>query len=297
MTLTAEQFTGIYTAIPTPISNDEVDTAAVHRLVDFLCRAGIRGLVPAGGTGEYAALSASDRVRLVEATIEAAAGRCKVVAGVLATGFKEAVAAGQDFLKAGADGLMLVTPYYVHGPQAGIRQYFSRYAGTVGTPVVLYEIPRRTGVALQADTIAGMVEDGSIIGMKACNEDMAQFTSLVELVGDRISLLSGEEMLLPAHVALGARGGVIATSSIYPKRWLEIFELMRTGNTVQGLAAHAALAPFLSAAFCEPNPGPLKAALEMIGLPVGDVLLPLQTPSEHTRTRLKAAIDRVGLPD
>lgn len=291
MVLNAQQFKGIYTAIPSPVTADgNADVEATARLVDFLCNEGVDGVVPVGGTGEYAALSHEDRVAIVRACVEAAAGRCHVVAGVLDTGMKQALASGRAFMDAGAQNLMLVTPYYATGPQEGLRAYFARYAEAMGFPVVLYEIPRRTGVSLTAQTITGIVDDGSIIGMKCCNEDMAQFTAVIQSVGRRISVLCGEEPLLPAHAALGATGGVLATSSIYPRRWKRIYKHFHDGNITEGLREHAELSRFLKVAFCEPNPGPLKAAMALAGMPVGEVLLPLLPPGTEVRESLREAM-------
>jgi 4-hydroxy-tetrahydrodipicolinate synthase len=291
MPVTLEQLVGLYPALPTPTdAHANVDRAATGRLVDFLCAAGVNGLVPVGGTGEYAALSPRDRQIMVEATRQAAAGRVPVVAGILSTGFKEAVQAAKDFKAAGADGVMLVTPYYVIPTQAGICEYFRAFAQEVDLPVMLYEIPYRTGVSLKAETIAQMADDRSIIGMKACNPDFAQFARVMGLVGDRISVMSGEEPFFATHVAMGARGGVLATANIFPKAWQEIFALAGGGNLRAALARQQRLLPLLDAAFAETNPGPLKEAMAMVGMPVGHVLRPLQTPKPETMDKLRAAI-------
>lgn len=291
MRVSKEQLVGLYPALPTPTDDhDNVDRAATARLVDFLCTSGVDGLVPVGGTGEYAALSPRDRAIMVEATVEAAAGRVPVVAGILSTGFKEAVQAARDFTAAGASGVMLVTPYYVIPTQEGIREYFMAFAQAVDVPVMLYEIPYRTGVALKAETIAQMADDRSIIGMKACNPDFSQFARVIGLVGETISVLSGEEPLFATHVAMGARGGVLATANLSPKIWQEIFALASAGNLKGALARQHRLLPLLDAAFAETNPGPLKEAMAMMGMPVGHVLRPLQRPRPETMARLRAAI-------
>ena len=180
---------------------------------------------------------------MVEATVEAAAGRVPVVAGILSTGFKEAVQAARDFTAAGADGLMLVTPYYVIPTQEAIREYFQAFAQAVTVPVMLYDIPTRTGVAVKAETIAQMAEDRSIIGMKACNPDFNQFARLIGLAGEKISVLSGEEPFFATHVAMGAHGGILATANLFPKAWQEMFALASAGNLKGALAAKAAPAP------------------------------------------------------
>lgn len=291
MKVAKDQLVGLYPALPTPTDDaGNVDVKATARLVDFLCAAGVNGLVPVGGTGEYAALSPADRRTMVEATVAAAAGRVPVVAGVLATGFKEAVQAARDFTAAGAAGVMLVTPYYVHPTQEGIREYFQAFAREVTVPVMLYEIPYRTGVALAAETIARMAEDGSIVGMKACNPDLSQFTRLMGLVGDRISVMSGEEPLFATHVALGARGGVLATANLFPKAWQQIFALASAGDLRGAQVQQRRLLPLLDAVFAETNPGPLKEAMAMIGLPVGHVLRPLERPRPETMDKLRLGI-------
>jgi 4-hydroxy-tetrahydrodipicolinate synthase len=291
MRVTIEQLAGLYPALPTPTDTaGRVDRAATVRLIDFLCAAGVNGLVPVGGTGEYAALSPRDRLSMVEITVEAAADRVPVVAGVLAPGFREAVQAGRDFAAAGASGLMVITPYYVTPSQEGIREYFRAFATEVDAPVLLYEIPYRTGVALRAETIAGIVDDGSIVGMKACNPDLAQFARVMAMVGDRISVLSGEEPLFATHVTMGARGGVLATANLIPKAWHEIFALATAGDLRAALARQRQITPLLDACFAETNPGPLKEAMAMVGLPVGSALRPLQRPRPDTIDRLRAAI-------
>jgi 4-hydroxy-tetrahydrodipicolinate synthase len=286
-----DQLVGLYPALPTPTDDaGNVDVEATARLVDVLCAAGVNGLVPVGGTGEYAALSPADRRAMVEATVAAAAGRVPVVAGVLATGFKDAVQAAREFALAGAAGVMLLTPFYVHPTQEALREYFRAFAREVPVPVMLYEIPYRTGVAVAAETVARMAEDGSIVGMKACNPDVNQFARMMGLVGDRISVLSGEEPLFATHVAMGARGGVLATANMIPKAWQEIFALAAAGDLRAALARQRLITPLLDAVFSETNPGPLKEAMAMVGLPVGHVLRPLQRPRPETMDRLRAAV-------
>jgi 4-hydroxy-tetrahydrodipicolinate synthase len=291
MQITKDQLTGLYPALPTPTdATGTVDRKATKRLVEFLCSAGVNGLVPVGGTGEYPALTAGERRMMVEVTVEAAAGRVPVVPGILAPGFKEAVQAAKDFAAAGAAGLMLVTPYYVTATQDGIREYFRAFAQEVGLPVLLYEIPYRTGVAMKAETIAQMADDGSIVGMKACNPDFNQFAQVIGLAGQRISVMSGEEPFFATHVAMGARGGVLASANLFPKVWQEIFALASAGNLKAALARQQQITPLLDAVFAETNPGPLKEAMAMAGMPVGHVLRPLQRPRPETIEKLRAAV-------
>lgn len=173
---------------------------------------------------------------------------------------------------------MVVAPYYITPTQAGIRDYFKAYADAISGPVMLYEIPYRTNVALKPETIAAMAEDGSIVGMKSSNPDMAQFTRVLALAGDKINVTSGEEFLFPTAIAMGAVGGVLATAVVLPRTWANIMRLAASGDLKGALAHHARITPFIQSVFSECNPGPLKVAQAMAGMPVGDVLCPLSPP-------------------
>lgn len=291
MSLSKADLEGVYCAMVTPTDVDgRVDRAAAEQLVAFLLDAGTSGLVPVGGTGEYTALSPRERRVMVEATVEAAAGKAPVVAGVLSPGYEEAVAAGRDFAACGADALLLITPFYTTPTQNGVREYFKAYADAVDLPLLLYEIPARTGVALEPDTIAGMVDDGTVIGMKACNTNLSQFIRVMAAVGERMAVLSGEEPYFASHVAMGATGGILASANLVPRLWEEIHRLAGSGDLRGALAKQAELEPLLQAIFCETNPGPLKRAMAMAGHPVGEALLPLLRPRAETLARLEPAV-------
>lgn len=289
MTLTHNQLAGLYTAIVTPLTSDGgVDIPGLQKLVRFQLDAGAAGIVPIGGTGEYPAFSREERKTIVAACVEAADGK-PVIPGVLSTGFEDALEAGRDFAAAGAAAVMTVTPYYAPGTQDGMRAYFRRYRDALDLPVMLYQIPRRTTVAAFADTVQAMAEDGSIIGMKYSSYDMPDFIRTVKYAGDKIAILSGEEPLFATHIALGARGGVLASATIYPKIWIEIFELARQGKLKEALKLQDKVDPVIDSIYVETNPGPLKEYMALAGMPVGGVRLPLMGPSEKTLAGLKAA--------
>jgi len=229
--LTAENLRGVFPALVTPFdAGGNVDEGALRRLVHRLLDAGVHGLVPIGGTGEYSALSPREHRLVVETVADAAGGRAPVIAGVLSPGFEDAREAARDFVAAGADAVMLITPFYATGSQDGIAAYFRRFRDSCERPVLLYEIPGRTNVALQAETVARLAEDGAIIGMKYSSYDMAQFIRVVAHAGDKIAILSGEEPLFATHLAIGARGGVPTTANLLPERWLAIFEDVNRGD-------------------------------------------------------------------
>lgn len=289
MPLTKIDLQGLFTAIVTPLTADgAVDIKGLQALVKFQLAAGASGIVPIGGTGEYPAFSRSERRDIVAACVDAAGGK-PVIPGVLSTGFADALEAGRDFAAAGAAAVMTVTPYYAPGTQEGMRAYFRKYRDNLDLPVMLYQIPRRTTVAAMADTVQAMSEDGSIIGMKYSSYDMPDFIRTVKYCGDKIAILSGEEPLFATHVALGAQGGVLASATIYPKIWLEIFALAKEGKLKEALKVQDRIDPVVDSIYTETNPGPLKTYMEMAGMPVGGVRLPLLGPAPETLAKLQSA--------
>jgi 4-hydroxy-tetrahydrodipicolinate synthase len=276
------------TATPTPLdAAGEILADAVREHVESQIRAGITGIVPAGGTGEFPSLSEAQRVRMVELTVEAAAGRVPVIAGVLHPGLADAARAASTHLSIGADAVMVVTPFYYRPTQAGIVEYFRRLADKVDGDLVLYEIPYRTGVSLLPETVAAIVEHTRTVAMKACNPDLSQQMRVVEAVGRKISILTGEEAVFPLHIAMGAVGGMLAGSNIFPHAWTKILRLARGGDLQAAGDLHARLQPATDALYAEPNPAPLKAAMELLGMPAGPVLAPMLPASAGCLERLR----------
>lgn len=289
--LTASGLAGLLPALVTPFSADgAVEVAALRRLIERMFAGGARGIVPLGGTGEYTALSPAERRTVAETAVAAAAGRGPVVAGVLSPGYAEALAAAQDFKSAGVDAVMLLSPFYALGTQAGLIDYIHRFRDACGLPIVLYEIPVRTNVSLEPETIATLAADGTAIGIKFSNYDVPRFHRLAGLVGDDFALLGGEEPLVACHLEMGARGAVLATANLVPEFWAEIFDIHRRGPGQAAFAHQAKAQPLIDAVFAEPNPGPLKKALAIIGEPVGDVRLPLLPPRPETVARLSKVL-------
>jgi 4-hydroxy-tetrahydrodipicolinate synthase len=179
-----------------------------------------------------------------------------------------------------------VTPFYSPGTQDGMRRYFGNYREAIDLPLLAYQIPRRTTVALSADTYGALAEDGSIIGMKYSDYDMSEFIATLRACGDKLAILSGEEPLFATHVALGATGGVLASATIYPEEWIEIFRLAASGDLKGALKYQAKLEPMLKAIYSETNPGPLKYFMGLAGVDVGGVRLPLTDPRPETIQRL-----------
>ncbi len=291
MTIAKDDLKGLFPALVTPFDmTGKLCAETTGRLVDRMIGGGASGLVPIGGTGEYSALSPAERSEFTAMTVRATQGRVPVVAGVVATGFADAVEAGNSLKAAGADAIMLVTPYYAVGSQEGVRAYFGNYREAVDLPLLLYEIPGRTNVSMKAETISAIAEDGSIIGMKYSSYDMPEFIRVIKQVGQKIAVLSGEEPLFASHVSLGAAGGVIATANLVPGLWKRIFDLSSSGDLTAAIDLQHKMSPLLDAVFAEMNPGPLKHAMALSGMDVGDARLPLLPPSAETQTKLAAAL-------
>lgn len=280
MALTKLTTHGLYTATTSPMTSDgELNTSAIAEQIEFQLQAGIAGIVAVGGTGEASALSFSERVEVVGATVEAVAGRVPVLAGVTTPGLPDTLALGRACLDAGANGLMVITPFGTAPSQAGIRDYYKAVADGLGQAVMLYEIPYLTLVALQPETVCDIVTDGSIFAMKASNPDQASFTRVLELVGDHISVMSGDEHLFALQIALGAVGGVLASTNILPRTWMEIFRTTRAGDLKTAQQQIARIRDFLISVYAEPNPGPMKVAQALAGFDAGPVRLPNKAPS------------------
>jgi 4-hydroxy-tetrahydrodipicolinate synthase len=292
--LRSNQLAGIMPAVPTPIGDhDRVDASAVRALFDWLLAQGIDGVVPLGGTGEYGSLPRAERIRMAALAVQAMKGRGPVIAGVLDTGFHDALQSGREFAAEGVDAVLLLTPYYTNPTQAGIRDYFMRYADTSPVPILIYEIPYRTRIAIEPKVLHELSRHERIAGMKACNTDMYHFLQVVAGVDQDFAVLSGEDSLFPLHVAAGARGGIIVTANLLPKAWRAIYEAASSGNVGDALMMHRRLIPLMNMAFAETNPGPMKAVMDMVGIKAPRTLAPLVSADPGLVAGLRAELSRL----
>lgn len=278
---------GVVTATPTPVKADgSVDAASAGELARYLVAEGAAAIAPIGGTGEYVSLTERQKLDMVRITVEAVDSAIPTVAGLIAPGLGEALGAGKRILEAGAHGLLVTTPFYTRPTQQGIIDYFKALSDGLDADLVLYEFPYRTGVSLTAETVNVLAESTRIVAMKACNPDTGLQMRVLEAAGDKIAILSGDEDVYPLHIAAGARGGLIASSCIVPKVWNRIDALAKAGKLDESLKLHSRIRAFLKLIFSEHNPGPLKAALRLLGRPCGDPLLPLVKASAETEAQL-----------
>ncbi len=286
---------GLYTALVTPVTDHGINKKAMGKLMDHVLEGGSDGLVVLGGTGEYGALSAEQRIAAAEFCVEETAGRAPVVVGILAPGLQDAVEMGKRSRQLGADAVMLVTPYYVVADHNGLVEYHLKFMDAVDLPILLYNIPYRTLVNIRPETVVEIVDraDGQVVGIKECSPDLSQVSRLISMIGDRIPVICGEESLFFAETIMGAKGGILASANLVPGFWSEMMHALRRGDISKAKKMHMEIQPFIAALFAEANPGPLKAALKYSGIDCGDPLLPLHPPRDDAAATLQEELKRI----
>ncbi|MHB0937152.1 MAG: 4-hydroxy-tetrahydrodipicolinate synthase [Armatimonadota bacterium] len=288
-------FTGIYVPIVTPFGADgEVSAPALKRLIDWEIENGASGLVPCGTTGESSTLSHEEHQRVIALTVEYAAGRVPVIAGTGSNCTQEAVDLTVAADELGVDGMLVIAPYYNRPNQQGILEHFKAVAAATDKPIIMYNIPKRTGVNMDAATTIALSKVENITGMKEASGDLTQIMEIIEGTED-FSVLTGDDNLLFTLTTLGGQGGICTSAHILPGEWLRMVELCNANKLDEARALHYRLLPLAKALFVEPNPVPLKAALNMIGIEVGGTRLPLAPPTQKTLATVRAALQGLGL--
>ncbi len=273
--MTKAKLRGLMPAPPTAIDADgNLLKAAMQAVVRHMLDGGASGLVPLGGTGEFTALSPEARIACVEACVEAANG-APVYAGVLAPGLGEALPTARAFKAAGADGIMLIVPYYARATQATVIDYFRKVRDVADLPIMLYDNPARSHFTVDPDTIATLAEEGTINSMKASNTDLYHFDQIMRRVGPDFAALSGYDTIFTQQLSMGACGGVLTTAVVLPQAWVEVEKLAEAGDFAGALAVQRQLIPLMDALFAEENPGPTREALRQMGMETGHSLLPI----------------------
>ena len=294
--LPMEQIYGVYTALCTPVHDSKIDVPTFEKLINYVLDNGCKGLVVLGGTGEYCALSNDQKIEAIKAAVAINKQRVPLIAGIIGPGLPEAIEMGVKCKELGVDALMAVTPYYVVANQDGIRDYYQTLMRSVALPMVLYNIPYRTGVNMLPETVERLLDDdkeGQIVGIKECTPNIGQALDLLSRVKDRISFLCGEEFLFLTEIACGGKGAILASSNLIPHVWVELFDIIKKGDLhrAEDLILHTV--PLLRQIFSETNPGPLKQAMKMIGIDCGDALLPLEMPSKDNIKRLEIELHKL----
>lgn len=287
------KFQGSMTALATPFKNGAVDEKAIVRLVKRQIDAGTDGLVPVGTTGESPTLSVKEHERVIELVIEAAAGQVPVIAGTGANSTDEAIELTRFAKKAGADGALLVTPYYNKPTQEGLYRHYKAIAAAVDIPIVLYNVPGRTGVALSPETVARLSKIETIVAIKEATGSMDQTSHILSLCG--ITVLSGDDSLTLPLMALGAKGVISVISNIVPEAVAEMTDAFLKGNLARARELHNKMFPLCRALFIETNPIPVKRSMKLLGLCSDEVRLPLCEMGEANEKILVKALKDYGL--
>ena len=288
-------FSGILTAMITPFLGEQVDHDQLDRQIAYQIDAGVDGLVPVGTTGESPTLSHSEHRQVVERVCAQAAGRVKVVAGTGSNATSEAVALTRHAKTVGADGALVVNPYYNKPTQEGLYRHFMSVAD-VGLPVVLYNIPGRTAVALTAETIGRLAEHDNIVAVKEATGSMDMASEVAAACDlSQFSLLSGDDSLTLPLMALGGKGVISVLSNLLPQRVKALADAAASGNFAEAARLHHRLFPLFKAMFLETNPIPVKAAMAMVGRDSGQLRLPMCEISADNKRLLAAALEAGGV--
>ena len=288
-------FEGMLTALVTPFRDGEVDETALRALVESQIAAGVDGLVPCGSTGESATLSHAEHQRIVEIVVEACAGRVPVVAGTGSNNTREAVELTRHARDAGAQGALLISPYYNKPTQEGIVAHYRAVADEVGLPLLVYNIPGRTASNVLPATLARLAEHPQIVGVKEASGDLDQMAEVIRLCPDDFAVLSGDDALTLPLLALGGRGVIAVTANLVPRDMTELVNTYQKGDIARARQIHYRLMPLFEALFSETNPIPVKAALAFMGAIDPEVRLPLLPLSEAHRDPLQATLKDLGL--
>jgi 4-hydroxy-tetrahydrodipicolinate synthase len=290
-------FRGSITALVTPFRAGEVDEDAFRALIDWQIESGVHGLVPAGTTGESPTLSHAEHRQIVAACVAEAKGRVPVIAGAGSNNTHEAIELAQFAEKAGADGLLVVTPYYNKPSQEGLYCHFKAVNDAVGVPIIIYNIPPRSVVDMSVETMQRLYELKNIAGVKDATGNLARTALQRQALGADFIQLSGEDMTALAVMAHGGDGCISVTSNVAPRQCADMQQAALDGDFRTALKSHDLLSPLHAALFVDPNPAGPKYALSLLGKLANEVRLPMLPASEKAQAAVRAALKHAGLID
>lgn len=284
---------GYASALPTPFHDDHIDVEAFESLCDWQIEQGISALVVNGTTGEVPTLTMEEQLLLIKVALEVSRGRVPVIAGAGSNSTHHAVEIARAAQKAGANGLLSVTPYYNKPSQEGLFRHFLAVQGATDLPVFLYDVPTRTGCQLATETIFRLAELPHIAGLKDATGDLARASVLRQRLGRQFRLLSGDDNTAPEFLAQGGDGCISVLSNLAPKLCQRLFRACVCGEAAEASLLERQLKPLVAALFVEANPVPLKWALALMGRTKPDVRLPLYLPSDSTRASVQSALTQL----
>jgi 4-hydroxy-tetrahydrodipicolinate synthase len=289
------QFSGAFTALVTPFKNGSVDEKAYRNFIEWQIDQGIHGLVPCGTTGESATLTHEEHERVIEICIDQAKGRVPVLAGAGSNSTMEAISLTRFAKKAGADGALLITPYYNKPTQEGLFLHFKAVAEAVDFPIVLYNVPGRTGCNMLPPTVARLANLPHIAGIKEATGNLTQVSDVLEQCPAAFSVLSGDDFTALSLMQLGGTGVISVTSNVAPAKMAAMYEAQKAGDMVTARKLHFELAPISRAMFMETNPIPVKTALALMGKMELEFRLPLCPMQAANAEKLQATLRSSGI--
>ncbi len=289
-------FTGVYTALITPFKNGKIDYDAVVKIIEMQIASGVDGLVPMGTTGESPTVSFEEHKEYIERVVKIVNRRVRIIAGTGSNATDEAICLSKSAQSHGVDGVLLVNPYYNRPTQQGLITHFEAIAKSVTIPVVLYNIPGRTGVNFLPESIKTLIDRvDNIVAIKEASGDISQMMRVIELCDDRLTLISGDDNLLLPVLAIGGKGVISVLSNMLPAEVKKVITLFNQGDFDGSRNAFYRLLPLCRAMFLETNPIPVKAAMEMLGYCTSEIRLPLTPLTASNRELLKKTMIEYGI--
>jgi 4-hydroxy-tetrahydrodipicolinate synthase len=288
-------FNGALSAIVTPFRDGEVDERALRDHIEWQIQSGVDGIVPCGSTGESATLTHDEHERVIKITIEQTRRRVPVVAGTGSNSTAEAIRLTASAREMGADGALMISPYYNKPTQDGIFRHYKMVATAVDLPILVYNIPGRTGSNIAPETFARLCEVRNIVGIKEASGSMDQITDIRRLCGDRLTILSGDDSLVVPIMALGGKGVIATISNVMPREMHDLAAAGLAGDFARARDIHYKMMPLMRTLFIETNPIPVKQALAFMGRCANELRMPLCPMSAPAADRLRAAMKELKL--
>lgn len=293
--MTAPLFKGVITALITPLRDGNVDEAAFEALLERQIAAGVHGVVPMGTTGESASLTQDEHRRVVELCVKTARGRVRVIAGAGSSATDKAIDMVRHAKTVGADGALVVTPYYNRPSQAGLAAHFEAIAETVQLPILLYNVPGRTGVDMANETVARLAAHPNVVGIKDATGDLGRISWMRANITGQFDLISGDDPSFLGYLAHGGQGVISVTSNVAPEAMVALYDAVMAGDLATARTWQDRLIGLHKGLFADASPSPTKYALSRLGLCTEDVRLPLVSTGEAARPVIDAAVAAAGV--
>jgi 4-hydroxy-tetrahydrodipicolinate synthase len=284
-------FQGIWVPLVTPFHNGAIDFVALRRLVGHLLEKGVDGLIVCGTTGEPAAMSKQEQLAVLDAVLEQVPAH-RVVMGLAGNNLSELLQLQREILKRPVAGLLVPPPYYIRPSQAGLEAFFQTVADASSVPLILYDIPYRTGVTFEQATLLNIVAHERIVAIKDCGGNLT--STLALLSSGLVDVLCGEDNQIFSALCLGAKGAIAASAHVHPELFVQLYQQIRDNQLAAGRVTFFQLLPLIQSLFIEPNPAPVKTALALEGLIEDELRAPMQRSSEAMVTRLKEVLDALA---